>query len=215
MQAGRDLWRSLVKLQAQSMSIRSGLSGAYPVEFLMSPRLTDLKPLSTSIPVFDCPQGEKDFLISSWKFLSSTLLFPLPLNPTLCASLRTAWICPLYAFPTAIESRRSSLLLLFSRMNIPTQISHAFLTCQVLQLPDHFGHPPPLDSHQDVNFLLVLGSSLLNTILQIQSHKCQIQGKNTLPCHGTWPLLNATSFLQLFPCKNSWESGPFCLAEIS
>lgn len=67
-------------------------------------------------------------------------------------------------------------------MNKLTQLSPAFLTHQVLQLPDHLGHPPPLDSHQDVNFLLALGISLLNTILQIQSHKYQIQEKNPLPC---------------------------------
>lgn len=67
-------------------------------------------------------------------------------------------------------------------MNKPTQLSHAFLTCQVLHLPDHFGHPPLLESYQDVNFLPVLGSSLPNTILQIQSHERQTQGKNPIPC---------------------------------
>lgn len=59
MQRGKDLWRSLVQLQAQSMSIRSGLSGAYPVEFQMSPRLADFK---TSLNL--CPSV---WLLSGWK----------------------------------------------------------------------------------------------------------------------------------------------------
>jgi len=87
MQGGRDLWRFIVRLQAQRCPLDQVYQELLQWKFERLQGWQISEPLSSSVPAFDCPQGEKGFLIYSWKFLSSTLLFLLPFNPVLCTSL--------------------------------------------------------------------------------------------------------------------------------
>lgn len=52
-------------------------------------------------------------------------------------------------------------------------LCQALLLCSVLQPPDHFGGPL-LNSLQYVNVFLVQKNQKLATVLQMQSHRCQM-----------------------------------------
>lgn len=65
---------------------------------------------------------------------------------------------------------------------IPNQFSWALLVCHVLQLPTHLGDHL-LDLLQYFNVCLAQEMPKLDIALQVQSHRCQIEGSHLFP----WP----------------------------
>lgn len=190
MQGGGDFWRSLVWLQTQSMSIRLDLSGVYPVKVWMSPGLADFKTSLNPCSSVWLPSGWKRFPNTQLEILVFYLVVSAASQPNHTSmpenGLDLSFLCPPdsyqqqdFTFSSPGWTNQPSALMRFSHVRYSS-----FLTTLVTLLPW---------THTSMSiFLLVLGSSILNTVLQIQPHKCQIQGKNPFPCPGGCTLIFAS-----------------------
>lgn len=82
---GKDLWRSLIQLPAQSratFNVRSGCSGPCSVKFWKSPKTVILQPVLAPVPLLIHPRYENIFLLCPAKHSGSPKL--LQIQPQKC-----------------------------------------------------------------------------------------------------------------------------------
>ena len=126
------------------------------------------------------------FLISNLNLPSISLKpFPLVLSPqTLLMNLSPSFLYPIFSYWKA--AIRAPWSLLFSRLNSPSSF---ILSGGLLYPLDHF-YCLPLDALQHVHVSSALRTPHLDSLLQVRSHQCKIEGKDHLP----WPAV-CTSFV--------------------